>query len=153
MRKRKLSEDQKRQFGQFIKQARRAQKISLTELSARADISRSYVPQIESGVIPSRYVIARIAYVLTDSGPEFPVVYNQLLASAGLESPERKCLLHLREQLNILFDKIQKEVVIAPDGCCDKVECLAAYATAILDHPAFYPGQKDHIEWERSHEN
>lgn len=152
MRGKKLSCIEKKQFGQFVKQTRKVAGLSLTQLALQADICRSYLPQIEAGQIPSSYVIARIAYVVTGGGPEFSLAYSQILASAGLEPPERTCLLQLRKQLNILFDEIQKEVVIAPDDCCDKIQCLATYASAILDHPAFYPGQEDHIEWERSHE-
>jgi len=131
-----IDQNEKKLLGALVRQARLARKLSRYALASRADISPSYLVRIENeGVIPTQYVLARLAYVLSDSEgkPErFPMTYNQLLQSAGLESPERKCLSFIRDKLSVFLSNATPVGSPIPDQLVD-------YASRILDKPAFYP--------------
>ena len=82
----------KRQFGQYLKQQRQKQRLSIRELSKRSGISSAYLSQIENAKvgIPSREVLEKLYYHLN-------VSYEDLSKQAGYYNEEEPEITYISE--------------------------------------------------------
>lgn len=140
-----LSEHKRQSFGGLIRRVRLERGLTLNETAALADMCSMRLSRIERAIsaAPTRYEIARLAYVFAqaEQKPERVLMtFNQLLASAGIISPEHKCLWliydHLITNIEDPHGKSQEEL--------DFLKYLADYAYKILPKPAFYEDEVDH---------
>lgn len=143
----KLPEGTGQSFGTLLRSVRKQRGLTLNKAAALADMCSMRLSRIErnTSAAPTRYEIARLAYVLAeaDKKPErFFITFNQLLASAGIMEPEHRCLWFIHDHLSgpLEPEKGQSSHLVETD----QIKFLANYAFKVLSKPPFYVDEVDH---------